>query len=73
MEGERFKLLKLADDGVGDVSDLEPSSDLDPRLNPDDIGDALVAIVVFVIGNEYGVNLLFDLEANRGPRWLPEN
>lgn len=24
MEGDLFKLLKLADDGVGDVSDLDP-------------------------------------------------
>ena len=62
----RFKLFILVDDGVGDVGDLEPI------LNPDDvIGDVLVAIVVFVMGNEYGENLLVDLEANNGPKWEP--
>ena len=57
--------LRLRLDGavVGEVGDLEP------MLNPDDDrGDVLVAMVVFVMGNEYGENLLFDLEANNGPR-----
>lgn len=62
--------LRLRLDGVvvGDVGDL------DPMLNPDDDrGEVLVAMVVFVMGNEYGENLLFDLDANKGPRCEPES
>lgn len=66
--GEGRLRLRLDGAVVGDVGDL------DPMLNPDeDRGDVLVAMVVFVMGNEYGENLLFDLDANRGPRCEPDN
>lgn len=64
----RLRLPRLDCVAVGDVGDLGP------RLNPDDeSGDVLVAIVVFVIGREYGENRLFDLEANIEPRCEPDN
>lgn len=64
----RLRLTRLEWVDVGDVGDLGP------MLYPDDVcGDVLVAMVVFVIGNEYGENLLLDLDANNVPRCEPDN
>lgn len=64
----RLRLTRLEWVDVGDVGDLGPI------LYPDDVsGDVLVAMVVFVIGNEYGENLLLDLDANNVPRCEPDS
>lgn len=53
--------------------DVGDGGDLEPMLYPADVsGEVHVAIVVFVIGNEYGENLLVDLDAKRFPRWEPD-